>query len=67
MSQQAERYELQAIEKQEELKELESKASTLAGKEKELQGQIIGLKKQDASRRPTRHKVENQNPPAGKS
>jgi hypothetical protein len=62
VSEQAERYEIQAMEKQGALKDLESKASELAVKEKELQGQIIGLKRSDASRRPTRHRVEGQDP-----
>ena len=41
------------------LKELEEKIEELAGREKELQGQLAGLKERTGRRSPTRHKVDN--------
>lgn len=63
--QQAENYEAQAEQKKDELKELEQKVDELAAKEKDFQGKIIGLKKREAARRPTRYKVENPDEPSG--
>ncbi len=63
--QQAENYEAQAEQKKAELKELEHKVGEHAAKEKDLQGQIIGLKEREAARRPTRYKVENSDEPSG--
>ena len=51
------------MEKKDVLKELEEKAEELAGREKELQGQISGLKERTGGRSPTRHKVDNPIPP----
>jgi len=56
---QAESYEAQAEEKKAEQKELNKKLEETEAKEKELQKQIIALKQREASRRPTRHKVES--------
>ena len=59
---QAEKYEAQAEEKGTRLRELESKASELESKEKQLGEQISSLKQKEASRRPTRHRVDNPEP-----
>tara|TARA_B100001123_G_C15310448_1_gene1024141 strand:- start:731 stop:901 length:171 start_codon:yes stop_codon:yes gene_type:complete len=47
------------VEKKDVFKELEEKIEGLASREKELQGQISGLKERTGGRSPTRHKVDN--------
>jgi predicted nuclease with TOPRIM domain len=64
---QAEQHEAQAIEKKDMLKELEEKSEELASREKELKGQILGLKERTGGRSPTRHKVDAPNPAADDS
>ena len=51
------------MEKKDVLKKLGEKAEELAGRKKELQGQISGLKERTGGRSPTRHKVDNAVPP----
>ena len=51
------------MEKKDVFKELEEKIEGLAGREKELQGQISGLKERTGGRSPTRHKMDNPIPP----
>ena len=56
---QAECHETQAEEKKAELEELKGRAAELGGREKELQASILSLKQKEATRRPTRHKVQS--------
>ena len=57
---QAEGYEAQVAEKEEELKLLLEEDRTLEKRQKDLEAKVQELKQKEASRRPTRHRVEPQ-------
>jgi len=59
--QQAASYEAQVQEKEEERKELQTEEEKLAAQQNELESGVKELKQKDASRRPTRHRVDPTN------
>ena len=61
----AARCEAQVEEKKIELQRLQQNVQQLSAREKEVQGQIFSLKKSDAARRPTRHRVDDQGSSGG--
>lgn len=64
---QTERYEAQAEERKAQLQELAQNVQQLSTREKKVQGQIFSLKKNDAARRPTRHRVDTQGSSEGEA
>lgn len=55
---QAEGYEAQAAEKEEEMSGLQEENQKLEQQQKDIESKVNELKRKEASRRPTRHRVE---------